>query len=246
MRRIITVVSAVALTLSLFTGAAAATTLSDLEAALIAAEEAVAAIELEIEDLRADLEIAEGELADATAERDAQQLLVDQLEDDLEDAERALAEARATLQTLVEYRAACEELATNQLRNACRNPTNPEYNAALEDVLVKEALRDEAQDAVDEAVEELERLQDIVDEQQDAVDSIEDAIGGKEAELLDAVAEREAAQKAVDEYVAPIEAKHNGCRGVQNAQQQVAKTTNGKGKAAEALATVEAKLGCAA
>jgi chromosome segregation ATPase len=245
MRKIVTFISATALMLGLLSGTAAADHYeqhSELEEALRAAQELVVEIDAEIAELEDDLRAAKVALDAAEADRDAQALVVADLEQELRDAQGDLDAAQKVLDDLIAIREACDALPTNPERNQCRNPTNPAYNAAVADVAVKTELRDDAQDAVDKEQAELDRLQDIVDDEQKKVDEIEDELAAKRVDLADAIEARDEAQAALDAWVEPVEAKHAGCKGVQNAQAQVAK--NSKGKAPATLEVVADKLGC--
>ena len=91
---------------------------------------------------------------------------------------------------------------------------------------------------------------DAVVAAQTALEAAQAELATAEGELSTAKAERDAAETAFVSYVPPapvvvtVEPPHLGCNGIANAQVQVAKSTNSKGKAADTLATVAGKLGC--
>jgi chromosome segregation ATPase len=229
MRKVMTLATAVAMMVSLLALPASAATLDELEEAVRVAQAAVDHWEDEVERL-------EGEITAKEADVDAQQDIVDVLEADLADAEGELALAEARLAELVAYRAACEQLATNPERNQCRNPTNSEFNE-LTDVTVP-ALKE----TVDGIAGELEEAEGALTELQDELTALQGEKALAESELADAEAALAAAKAELDAYNPA--APHPGCKGINNAQEQVAKNVPAKGKAPAALAAVADKLGC--
>jgi chromosome segregation ATPase len=255
MRRIITLISAVALTLGLFTGAAAADVdpeLAALQAALDAAQAEVDRLESVVGGLESDLLQADQDLANAEEARDDQLELIETLEQEVADAAAALEVAeddRDRIQGVIDATAnpdgECFGNPASERRIACV--------AAKADMAAAEAeverLAGELQAAeieLGDAEEELEILEAAVVTAANEVTRIEGELETAREDLSEAAEIRDDAKAALEAYVPPAEDAHPGCKGVKNAQQQVVKNGNGKGKAAEALATVAAKFDCAA
>jgi chromosome segregation ATPase len=228
MRKFTTVLAAMLLALSMMAMPAMADeTVDALEQAVIDAQAEVDRLETKVSGLEDDIVEAEQAVAD-------QQGIVDDLEAELEEAQAALKEASDDLAALIETRDACEELATNQLRNACRNPTNPEYNKLHDDVVP--ALQ--ASEA--EALEAFEAADLVLDGLKEELQELEDNKALTEADL-------DAARQALIDAEAALAAAsstHPGCTGINNAKANVAKNVPIKSKAPAALEAVSQKLGC--
>jgi chromosome segregation ATPase len=229
MRRSVLALGVFALLMSMLAMPAAASTLDELEEAVRLAEQRVLYWEGEVDRL-------EGEIEEKEDEVDAQQGVVDDLKDDLTVAEGNLKVAEDRLAELVAERAECDKLATPPLRNACRNPTNPEYNN----------LNDNVVPALSEIVagiaEDLIEAEGVLEDLEEDLRRLNEAKELADAELAAARIALELAQAELDAY--NPEAPHPGCKGVNNAQEQVEKKVPVKGKAPAALAAVAEKLGC--
>jgi multidrug efflux pump subunit AcrA (membrane-fusion protein) len=229
MRKVMTLATAVAMMVSLLALPASAATLDELEEAVRLAQAAVDHWEDEVERLEGEITAKETEVA-------PQQDIVDDLEADLAVAENELALAEARLAELVAIQTACDELATPKLQNDCRNPTNQEYNGLRNNVIPHLA------GIVDGIVGELEEAEGALTELQGELTALQGEKALAESELAEAEAALAAAKAELDAYNPA--APHPGCKGINNAQEQVAKNVPAKGKAPAALAAVADKLGC--
>lgn len=258
MRRIVTLISAVALATGLLTGVAAAEldpVLVELQEAFDDAQAEVDRLEAVVSGLEAELALARQALADAVDERDAKWLEVEALEVALAGAEAELAVAQAAEATI---RGLLAGLGNTYKGGECNNrdgakDTCEQYlidlAAAVAEVSEKVAAVGEAEDDLEIAEGELERLEEAVVVAGAEVGRLEGLLEIAADELESVVEIRDAAKVALDEYVPPVvpgATEHSGCRGIENAQQQVTKNGNGKGKAAEALVTVAEKFACVA
>jgi chromosome segregation ATPase len=256
MRRTITLISAVALATGLLTGIAAADVdpvLVELQEAFDDAQAEVERLEGVVSDLEADLVLARQAFEDAIEDRDAKLLEVEELEAALALAEADLLVAQAAEATI---RGLLAGLGNTYKDGECNNREGAkaaceqyllDLAAAVADVAQKLAAVEGAEDDLEVAEDELVALEEAVVAARDEVERLESEIAVATEQLESAEQVRDDAQAALDAYVPPVAADaHAGCRGIGNAQQQVVKNGNGKGKAAEALATVAAKFDCAA
>jgi chromosome segregation ATPase len=256
MRRIITVVSAVALTLGLLTGVAAASddpVLEQLEQDIEDAQALVNELTTLVAGLEADLIVAETELQQAKDDYNEQELVVDGLQTEHDLAEAALNTAIAHRNALQAQYDACNPATSGQNNgNGCRNDLlTPGGQGPLADaradVVAAQAEFDEALAELNEAKKELGQLGDIVDDKKETVDGLMEDIAEAKSDLESAKDDLDAAVRARDEYLAaqtPI--RQQGCNGIENAVVQVTTKGNGKGKAAEVLAKKADDWNCAA
>jgi chromosome segregation ATPase len=255
MRKLITLISAMALLVGMLALPAAADHNDEhaaLEQAVVDAQaevdrliDLVAELEGDLKDAEEMLADAEEALDDAQDEVDRLQQELDEANDDLSHAIEHLAELEAARNLLLNPGGQCKGEGTQEGAECIRltreiAETNDAIEGLEEDIdelegqlQTAEQVRDDASDNVDDAQAEVERIQGLLREANVA--------------LVDAQQELEDAKAALDAYEDPaVEDEHPGCKGVKNAQEQVVKNGRGNGKAAETLADVAAKFECAA
>jgi hypothetical protein len=257
MRRLTTLLTAAALLVGMLAIPAAAESinseLAELQAAFDAAQAEVDRLTDVVEDLETRLEKAEVALAAAILERDDKRTEVTELREDVATARAALLLAEVERDgfeaALAGYRAN-DTLKDDGCNN--RNGEKVDCETALlalpgaqADVhrLTAELATAEAELAV--AERELFYSEAEVLLRRAHVLSLRALLAAANYKLDLAVAERDAAQEALDAYV-PVTDEHPGCKGVKNAKEQVAKNGKGNGKAAVALDNVIEKFECAA
>jgi hypothetical protein len=197
----------------------------------------------------ADAETALGLAQDAEAEaREAVQAASDAL-DDARNALLAAQADEAAAQVAYDSYACSNGRAPQHVQcRADKAAALVSWDGAKAATLDAESELTAAETAHSEAVLSLEEATAAVGVADEAVQAATEHFAAATIALTEAEAARDLAKDAVDSYVPPtteiIADKHPGCHGIQNAQAQVVKAGNDKGKGALALTAVAAKLGC--
>jgi hypothetical protein len=258
MRRLITLLSAMALMVGMLAIPATADVvdpeLAELEAAVTEAQAEVDRWEGIVGTLEARLERAEDRLADAIDARDDLRIEVADLREEVALARQALLNAQVELDGLLVALASFEASGHYNTDNGDCNNRHGSGKAACEaarDAVLAGELK------VGELEKELQQAEvDLASAERDLrvseaevilrrahVASLRALLAAADYKLSQAEAELEAAEAARDAYEpAPgVEPAHPGCKGLENAKEQVAKNGNGKGKAAQVLDAVSEK-----
>lgn len=206
----------------------------------------VASLSSELVTLQQELADAQQDLADKQqAVADAQAALT-QAQADLAAAIIARDAALAAYNLLNAQHACSQNYATFGYAStsscvAARNGYLAVYNTEVQNVTAGQADVTAKEQALDAAEADAEAAETAVETKQGEVNDLAADLAQAEADLLAAQIARDAAVEAFLTYN-PV--THPGCKGVTNAQQQVTKSSNGKGKAVQTLAVVADKLGC--